>query len=169
MPGLTSPLTIKFKVWNDKVCLYLNLAEGRGKRAFNSRSLSTSSNHLNLSLSLSLSPFLSLPFSLNLFTFHSTLHSPGRYASQPASQPINLTKYQHFSTWWWGARQLIGDEGSCLPNCQTIVLLSPLFWHFINKTMTACWRPACGWLGWGSTSIGDARRSHQDGIGGLIF
>ena len=30
---------------------------------------------------------------------------------------------------------------------------------------TACWRPACCWLGWGSMSIGDPSKSHKGGGG----
>ena len=30
-----------------------------------------------------------------------------------------------------------------------------------------CWRPACCWLKWGSTSIGDLSKSHLGGSGGL--
>ena len=33
---------------------------------------------------------------------------------------------------------------------------------------TACWRPACCWLEWGSLSIGDPSKSHQGRRGGGV-
>ena len=40
-----------------------------------------------------------------------------------------------------GARQLTGDQGSYVPNCQTnLPMQCPYFWHFINPTAYALCR-----------------------------
>ena len=66
------------------------------------------------------------------------IHFNSRWFKSKSTCP--LLKCKKCSALSHGALQLMGDEGSYLPNCPTnldIVLhtLSPLFWHFINQQL----------------------------------